>query len=392
MSQSPISEPAAREREHRLTDRQLRRRLWILSVGFALICFLVIAVWLYRSYTSLPVTRAGNRIVTSASDLTTVLKPYEASSAASGWEPPIYIPTGVFIQSIEFVTSYNVRVTGYIWQHYSSQVPAEVLRGVILPESEKQELREMYRLQQEDGELIGWYFVGTFRETFDYSRYPFDRQEVRVRLWPADFVRNIVLVPDFITYRDLTPASKPGIEQSFVLEGWQLERAFFGYKTFDYNTGFGLTNYAGQDDFPELNFNVAIRRDVLTPLLTQAVAPLTILILVFVTFLFFSADKERRGEFGLSWTGVIGTWSAFFFATLVAQGALRGQVRSDSFVYLESLHILLYPLIVAVAAMTTLLVAAPRFHAIQYDDNLIAKLLYWPLVLLVLLGVTVVVF
>lgn len=391
MTESLIIEPTARDRERESADRRLRRRLWTLSIGFSLFCFAILVGWLYRSYAASPNAQVEG-VVTSTTELTPILDKYAARSAASGWEPPIYIPTGIFVQSIEFVSSYNVRVTGFIWQHYSTQVPAEVVRGVILPESDKQDLRETYRIKDGDGELIGWYFVGTLRQEFDYSRYPFGRNRVWIRIWPADFVRNIVLTPDLVAYQNMTPSLKPGVEQSFVLEGWKLENSFFRYEYIDYNTGFGLANYAGQNDFPELTFNVGLRRDVVTPLLTQAVAPIAILILVFVTFLFFSGSKEQRGEFGLTWTGVIGTWSAFFFATLVAQGALRTQVRADGFVYLETLHILLYPLILTVAALTTLLVAAPRFHAIQYDDNLYAKLLYWPVVMLILLAVTFFVF
>lgn len=391
MTESLIIEPTARDREKQSADRRRRRRLWALSIGFSLLCFAILVGWLYRSYTSSPTAR-GDRVVTSTADLTPILDTYATSSAAKGWEAPISIPTGFFVQSVEFVSSYNVRVTGFVWQHYSSRVPADIVRGVILPESDKQDFKEVYRVKEDDGELIGWYFVGTLRQEFDYSRYPFGRNRVWIRVWPTDFVRNIVLTPDFPAYEDMTPSRRPGVEQSFVLEGWRLENSFYSYEFINYNTGFGLANYSGQNDFPELTFNVGLRREVLTPLLTQAVAPIAILILVFVTFLFFSGSKEQRGEFGLTWTGVIGTWSAFFFATIIAQSALRTQVRADGFVYLETLHILLYPLILVVAALTTLLVAAPNLHPIQYDDNLYAKLLYWPAVMLILLVVTVVVF
>ena len=32
-------------------------------------------------------------------------------------------------------------------------------------------------------EQIGWYFSGTFRQNFDYRLYPFDRQDIWLRIW-----------------------------------------------------------------------------------------------------------------------------------------------------------------------------------------------------------------
>ena len=45
----------------------------------------------------------------------------------------VLIPTGVFIQSLHFVTASDVNVTGYIWQKYSDAVPEDVSRGFTLP-------------------------------------------------------------------------------------------------------------------------------------------------------------------------------------------------------------------------------------------------------------------
>ena len=364
---------------------------WLISIGGAVLCLGLIGLWINRSYETPPATRRGHTPVTTAAQLEAFKVDYDRFALDAGWDEPVYIPTGMFVQSIEFTGPYNVRTTGYIWQRYPKSAPG-LKQGIVLPEAERQELTEVYRIQQGDEELVGWYFVINMRQPFDYRRYPFDRQDVRFRIWHADFEANTALTPDLTAYGDMTPASRPGLEESFVLEGWNLAETFFSFRDSSYNSNFGFRSLTGASMAPELYFNVGIERAVMTPLLTQGVSPVVVFILVFVTFLFFSQDHERRGAFGLSWNGMIGLLSGSFFATLVAQAGLRNQIRSDGFVYLESLHILLYPTILCVAIMTTLLVALPDKRWLHHRDNLLPKILYWPLIGLTLLLVTMVLF
>lgn len=106
------------------------------------------------------------------------------------------IPTGVFIQSLEFLSTNNVQVTGYVWQVYAASVPSDIQRGFVLPEAvdEAYQTQEVYRHAEAGGETIGWYFHATLRQAFDYQRYPFDRQDVWLRLRHPDFGRGVLLV------------------------------------------------------------------------------------------------------------------------------------------------------------------------------------------------------
>ncbi|MBK8049892.1 MAG: hypothetical protein IPK16_23990 [Anaerolineales bacterium] len=372
------------------TDRQIRR-YWLAAIAFSLLCTLLIIVLIARSMLGAPLSRSNQTIINSPEELTEYEAAYQRFADAEGWGKLQYVPTGVYVKSLEFTGPYNVRATGYVWQRYGKDIPPDVRRGVVFPEAEKPELTEAYRIKQGEEELIGWYFVLNLREQFDYSRYPFDQQDVWFRLWHPDFVSNVVLVPDLKAYPSLNHADLPGVEQGIVLEGWDLTESFFSYRPITYTTNFGFYE-TGVTASPDLYFNVGVQREILTPLLTQGVSPLVVLMLVFVTFLFFTRDHERRGAFGLSWSGVIGVWSGLFFATLVAQSGLRNQVKSESFVYLESLHILLYPLILVVATVTTIVVVYPGFKILKYHDNVVPKLLYWPIVTSILLIATIILF
>jgi hypothetical protein len=160
-------------------------------------------------------------------------------------DSPLYIPTGVFVQSLEFEDANDVFITGYIWQKYDKNIPQNVSRGFILPEAVDPNVTEIHRHQDQNFEVIVWYFEAKLRENFDYSKYPFDVKDVWIRLWPKDFYKNIILTPDFDAYDLMVPTSLPGLAEDFVLPGWDIKSSFFQYKLNNYNTNFGINSYIG---------------------------------------------------------------------------------------------------------------------------------------------------
>ena len=114
----------------------------------------------------------------------------------------------------------------------------------------------------EDKSVLGWRFKTTLRQQFDYSRYPFDREDVWIRLKSNDSTS--VLVPDFDSYNSLIPETFPGMDRSFLLEGWEPQKTFFSYRLNSYSTNFGVGNFANSN-VPELYFNVDVKRDFKGP-------------------------------------------------------------------------------------------------------------------------------
>ena len=73
--------------------------------------------------------------------------------------------------------------------------------------------------------------------------------------------------------------------------------------------------------------------------------------------------------------GVIFTCAEFFFAVLLAHDSLRGEPQAGGIVYLESLYLLMYFAILAVAINSVLLVARPNLNLLREQDNLRAEFL-----------------
>ena len=367
--------------------RRTRRRLWVLSALVSLACLAVlVGVWV-RVYTAPPAPDPADTVVTTPDEVTRYLEAL-VPAPGPGSEPPVFIPTGLYIESVQFKGPYNVQVSGYVWQRYADDLPRGIDKGFAMPEAEYARVEEVYRAQQGGEELIGWSFKATLREQFDYDRYPLDRQQIWILLWHADFGQNVYLEPDLGAYTSLDPAALSGVDTDFVLENWHLEESFFSYRANRYNTDFGVRGYVADERQPELYFNVSIQRHLLSAVVSRMVVPLVILIQLFVIVMVIGTDRDRLEQFGVRPGGVIFTCAAFFFAVLVAQNSLRGEVQAGGLVYLESLYILTYFVILAVAINSVLLVAKPNLKLFRRYDNLWTEILYWPTILLALVVIT----
>ena len=300
------------------------------------------------------------------------------------------IPTGVLVQSFEFLNANNVQVAGYVWQKYPASLPADVSRGFVLPEAvaDAYSAEEVYRFAADGAEVIGWYFDASLRQSFDYHRYPFDRQDVWLRLWHRDFDRDVVLVPDLASYRDLDPTTLPGLEEQFVYGGWQPEYAAFSYATNDYNTTLGFPPGEAAGTYPELYFNLGIKRAFLGPFFDHVVFAIVAALLLFAILALTTTGEETRQRFGVSTFGVLGSCSGLLFAVVLKHNQIRTVVSPRQITYLETLPFVLYLFILLVSLNAILLASPWHLKLVEYKDNILPVLLYWPLLLSLLLVVT----
>lgn len=305
---------------------------------------------------------------------------------------PLYIPTGVFVQSLQFEDANDVFVKGYIWQKYDNKIPQSVSRGFILPEAVDPNVTEIYRHQDQNFEVIVWYFEAKLRENFDYSKYPFDVKDVWIRLWPKDFYKNIILTPDFDAYDLMVPTSLPGLEEDFVLPGWNLESSFFQYKLNNYNTNFGINNYIGQDNFPELYFTVILQRDFINILIGNMMIIIVVILLLFCVQILIIKHKEGGENLDFTALEIVSACGAFLFIIIIDQINLRQKIITAGIIYFDYFYFVLYIMILLVATNAILFASNIKLDWIHYKNNLIPKLLYWPTNLTLLLLVTLLVF
>jgi hypothetical protein len=330
-------------------------------------------------------------IVTSPQELEAYIAAHPNSFAAYDYR----VPTGVFLQSFEFLNSNNVEISGFVWQTYGPEIPDHILRGVVLPEAldEAYQVEEAWRVDQDDGtEQIGWYFSGTFRQNFDYRLYPFDRQDIWLRIWSPEPIEEVMPVPDFGAYRDLTPRSLPGIDTQFVYGGWDPLSSEFSYDLIDYNTDFGLGDgFSGAPD-PELYFNFSVARDFLGPMLEHLVLEAAIAILLFFLLVLMAHDADLQDRVGLTIFDLIVAAGGLLFAVILDHNSIRGVVESQDLIYLEWFPLTLDIFIVLVVLTAVLRVKRWRIPLIGYRGDLMPVVAYWPALIGSLLVVTLLVF
>jgi hypothetical protein len=329
--------------------------------------------------------------VTSPQELDTFVAAHPDSFAAYDYR----VPTGIFLQSFEFLDTNNVQMSGFVWQTYGPEIPDQVMRGVVLPEAveEAYKAEEVWRVElDDDSEQIGWYFSGKIRQNFDYGLYPFDRQNIWLRVWSPEPLEGVLPVPDFGAYRDLTPSSLPGIDTQFVYGGWDPLSSEFSFDLIDYNTDFGLGyGVTGAPD-PEFYFNLSVERDFLGPMLEHLVLEAAIAILLFFLLLLMAHDTDLQDRIGLTIFDLIVASGGLLFAVILDHNAIRGVVESQDLSYLEWFPLILDVFIVLVVLTAVLRVKHWRIPVIGYSGDLVPVPAYWPALIGSLLVVTLLVF
>jgi hypothetical protein len=375
-----------------LVFRPERGELWSIvktsaAWSIALLLALIVAWWAIAS------TERQNRwhgtLVTSAAQTDAYLAGHLAKNA-----DPIRIPTGVLIQSMEFLSGDNVQVSGYIWQRYGPDVPSDVERGVVLAEAvqEAYDTTEAYRYEENGVETVGWYFAAMLRQPFEYAEYPFDEQDLWLRIWPRDFTQDIVLVPDFDAYYAMDPSTLPGMEREFVYSGWTPDYSGFTFSDQPYNASFGIGDAGEYQNFPELYFNLILDRNFAGPFFEYLVFAIAVAFLLFGLLALTTDDQNLKDRFQLSTAGVLAAASGLLFAVILKHNQIRSSAGAQGISYIETIPIILYGIIVVVVLNAILLASPLNARFIRRRNNLIPTLAYWPAVLGLLLAVTLIVF
>ncbi|CAM5267082.1 hypothetical protein GCM10010329_02620 [Streptomyces spiroverticillatus] len=304
------------------------------------------------------------------------------------------IPTGVFVQSSKFTSPEEVEISGYVWQRYGKDVP-ESSMGVVFPEATEgyDEVKEAYDTRSTDGRrLKGWHFKVTLRQDFNYKHYPLDKQNVWLRMWSRATFTNDVLVPDFAAYPPWE-YGRIGLDQDTVTSGWNPYYTGWSFGMHEYTMTQGLTDWDKPfKSAPELYFNVGMEREWAGPMMGRLIQSFFISAVLFLALFVYTKDDSKNPRFGFS------TWTAISFAVtlllviVVDQQQIRQIAGDTSLTYLEYLAISQYIVIMGIFANAILLGTDTNRRLLEWRDNMLATLLYWPVLVGLFFCFTVAVF
>jgi hypothetical protein len=352
--------------------------LWMLAVIFTFFCILGMGfLWHLTENNSALDSRNGDLVVFNREDVETVLQHVDTSSTTPR------IPTGFFLQSMEFLNANDVLITGYIWQNISGLGVWKELPDFSFPDSKETTIEKVYA--NKNTGVIGWRFKTTLHQQFDYSKYPFDRENAWIRVLSNNSVENI-LIPDFDSYTSLVPENLPGLRLPFVLDGWNPQKTFFSYRVNSNNTNIGLGKFANSNA-PEFHFNIDIKRSSKVPF-NPDLLPITVVIILLFAILTIITKGENKTHFGFSSHGVLGYCTSILFTLILAHSSLRARIPISGIIYLEYFYFVMYLAILVVALNSIFFASNRRIPFIDAKDNMYVKVLYWPVIMGILLFIT----
>ncbi len=108
---------------------------------------------------------------------------------------------------------------------------------------------------------------------------------------------------------------------------------------------------------------------------------MTVSALLFAVLMTVSADPDKAALLGFNTSEVVAVCSALFFVVMLAHIQLRQQFAGARIVYLEYFYFIVYLAVVGVTVNSYLFSIGRPWIVLQYRDNLVPKMLFWPLLL-----------
>lgn len=289
-----------------------------------------------------------------------------------------FVPTGVFLEKIIFSRESNdvlpsVLVSGYIWQRYAKSLT--IKPAFIMPDafSLQTDLLQSSSRGHEDYYL--WQFSCKLYAIDTFLTYPFDHRHINLRILHPVFNENTILIPDLDAYTQNDPKTLPGISALVSISSWFFQSSFFNYRKNHYNATLDSSNTAFMS-LPQFNFSFICQRTLIGEFITYLILLILTIIFLFILLLTFSKEENLMGFTNLD---VLIALSGLLFVLILSQVSLRQALGVIGISYIESFYFICYFFLTAIAINSTLFVMGRGGQFIQYKNNLVPKLIYWPL-------------
>jgi len=354
-------------------------KAWALSMFISLLFVIGIAIiWkLALAYNSFD--NGTGKKMTHKSALAAVVRNYDKLMEKKKLPAPIYIPTGVFIDAIKPGSENDITVTGRIWQKYPDHFPEGLEKKFYIGRAKNIKIIRTDSHKMEGGEMVHSQFQADLRTQLDNSRYPLEVEHIGIQILPWETEQNIFLVPDLDAYKLLSASLLPGLDKEVFIPGWELTDTFFMLKKTPVNTNFGIKQNFDQDAFPDLYYEIGIKRIFIDAFISNLTPLIVVTIILFsVTLLPSNIDISR----------VLGICVSVFFVVVFSHLAIRKNISIGEIFYLEYFFFVIYftILLAPVNAFRIALNIKSRF--LEYEDGLLYKVTYWPSILGVFFGIT----
>lgn len=330
------------------------------------------------------INRESKTIITDQTSLNKFLNDLNEEAHRKHESPPITIPFGLFLFSLDYQGTDQLAISGYIWSKYNTSLHKDISRAIDMPQATKIQFGKPLISTADLIETVTLNVQGTLFQEQNYTQYPFDQQQIRIIFEHRDIEKNIILTPDLAGYKKISPEATPGLDKEFSLSGFNIEQSFFEYHTIDPTTNFGFKDYGKITDNFQLIYNVIMNRNLLNPLVLYLLPLLVILFSLFCTLIM---TGKKTDPFS-----VLGPYTGLFFALVILHRSLREQLPTGNTLYMEYAFFYTYITIILLIIHTILTHYYTNWRSYKETALHIIKLFFWPFQFVTWLITTLIIF
>lgn len=365
-----------------------RKLWWLVTAVSTIVVGNIILIWYLNLKTDFSVFNGEQERIVNQSILKKYLTRYDQELKKLANTSYTRVPTGIFIESYE-MKAFEASIIGKLWMKYPKDLykatpPAFYFPDVSAIESRGLVSEIVSETEYEDYVLVTWNFRATLEQNFSYQQFPFEQNDIRIVILHPDFSKNILLVPDLASYDILNPSVKPGLSETISVPSSTTISSFFTFNTIDYKTNFG--NEAVAKNHPALQFNMVAKRIWLSPFIANIIPILIVALILFIVL--YIASNNADGRSGLTTMSVIQVSAGFLFILLLAHVNERNRIETPEIAYIELFYFSMYVFITLQTVALAMLFRGAGSKIFRYEDNLVVKLLFWPVLVSIWLAVT----
>ena len=370
-------------------DHLDRGEIWIISILSSLVLLFNIVFIGYLTHGSSVNADNASPPIVDVSSLEKVITKQHAKSEVLKTPKLRSVPTGIFINNLEFEDSYNVNVGGKIWQKYPLNIADDVNVGFVLPQmspfAEASYVEEISRtiIPAKEGEkgylLVHWDVRVTLRLNLSYQDFPFDKREINIEIVPINNNDYLLFIPDLTSYKYTNPDKKSGLDSKISISGSEVLESYFNYTLETYDADFGYGMKGLYEEVPVLHYNINLKRKLLNAFITYLVPIVVTLIMVFILITAIGKTEERQG--------IIESMAAFFFVLIFSHIDLRKEIETADLTYIEYYYFICYAMLI-LATYNMISYSKSKSGFFDYEENLLFKAGFFPLMLLATLVFT----
>ena len=333
-----------------------------------------------------PISTESNQ-VKSQVDIDNYLIRQNMKRNVFGFDDLIEVPTGVVIEKFEHEDTYNVGISGWIWQKYplNEHIKPGIHFTQLSPFAESA-YKELISQDTIGGRVVvKWKFRSTFIFDFKYLEYPFNTKNMVLQIIYPDHGRGVVFTPDVLGYESLEPSTLPGILPNSVTSSIQYVASVFSLGVVSLSGNLGVAYLSEFAESPVFQFEIKTRTPFLNAVIKQIIPILLISLMMFLLlFSLRKTDKETK-SIGIE------TIAGLLFILVLSHIDFRQVIFSPEVTYLESFYFVIY-IMMAFISVSIVWIDLGKVNWVTKNGLLNIKLLYWPFLFFSVLIITLFIF